>query len=135
MIASTSASIIDWICWIWVLASPCASVIDQLVDEALLLQLLDLVLDRALGLLHPGRHRIDVGPADRVGRLAVALDAVGGGVGLDAEPDGGEDAKAEGAGSRPLGRALFHCFPFRGLWGRYRAGPPADRCQCWCIHG
>ena len=26
-IASTSASIIDWICWIWVLASPWASVI------------------------------------------------------------------------------------------------------------
>ena len=29
-IASTSASIIDWICWIWVLASPCASVMTSL---------------------------------------------------------------------------------------------------------
>ena len=74
---------------------------DQLVDEALLLQLLDLCLDRALGLLHPGRHRIDVGPADRVGRLAVALDAVGGGIGLCGQADAGDEAEAEGPDGRP----------------------------------
>ena len=38
---------------------------DELVDEALLLQLFHLGGDRAFGLLHPGRHRIDVRPAQR----------------------------------------------------------------------
>src|SRR5690606_26506663 len=48
----------------------------QVFYEAGLLQLLHFGRDRALGLLHPGRHGVDVRPADRVGRLAVALDAV-----------------------------------------------------------
>ena len=67
---------------------------DELVDEALLLQLLDLGLDRALGLLHPGRHGIDVGPADRVGRLAVALDAFGRCLRLRAGADAQQKAQA-----------------------------------------
>ena len=67
---------------------------DELGDEPLLLELLDFLLDRALGFLHPGRHGIDVGPADGEGRLAVALDAFGRGVGLRGQADAGDEAKA-----------------------------------------
>ena len=53
----------------------------ELVGQALVLELREDVLDRALGLLHPGRDRIDVGPSDGIGRFAVALDALGRGLG------------------------------------------------------
>ncbi len=54
----------------------------QLVDEALLLEVGDLGLDRLPWVCFiQSRHRIDVGPADGVGRLAVALDALGRGLG------------------------------------------------------
>ena len=75
----------------------------ELVDEALLLELVDDVLDRALGLLHPGRDRVDVGPADGVGRLAVAGDALGHGHGRAA----GSQLKAHHGKCRDAGRK--HC--------------------------
>ena len=53
----------------------------EFVSQALVLELCKHVLDRALGLLHPGRDRIDVGPSDGIGRFAIALDALGGGLG------------------------------------------------------
>ena len=49
----------------------------QAIDQALLLQHVRHVLDRAGRLLHPRRDRIDVGPADLEGRLVLALDAIG----------------------------------------------------------
>ena len=64
---------------------------DQLVDEALLFQLLDLSLDCPLSLFHPGWNRIDVGPTNREGRLAVTLDTFGG----RARVRGGSDAESQ----------------------------------------
>src|SRR5690606_29462243 len=48
----------------------------QVLHETCLLQFLDFGGNGAFGLLHPGRYRIDVRPADRIGRLAITLDAV-----------------------------------------------------------
>ncbi|EGE60673.1 hypothetical protein RHECNPAF_1360050 [Rhizobium etli CNPAF512] len=67
----------------------------QVLHEAGLLQLIHLGFDGAFGLLHPSRHRIDVRPADRIGRLPVALDAIGGGRGRAR----GKDEEGRGSGS------------------------------------
>src|SRR5271166_5714227 len=49
----------------------------QAFDEAFLLELVRHVFDCPGGLLHPRRDRINVGPADLIRRLVLALDAVG----------------------------------------------------------
>ena len=89
----------------------------QLVDEPLLLQLLDFGLDRALGLLHPGRHGIDVGPADRVRRLAIALDAVGGGVGREAGAEAQRRPRQRAPADARKDRLVMLMFPLSVRFG------------------
>jgi len=71
---------------------------NELRNETLLLELVDFLLDRALGLLHPCRDRINVGPADRIRRLAVAFDAFGGRIGLSGRREASREAETEDAG-------------------------------------
>jgi hypothetical protein len=63
---------------------------DEFRDKTLFLKFVDFFLDGPLRLLHPGRHRIDIGPADRERRLAVALHAFGRGGGFARHADAGE---------------------------------------------
>ena len=85
----------------------------QVFHETRLLQFLHFGGNRAFRLLHPGRHGIDVRPADRIGRLAVALDAVGGGrcgAGRQDEEGRGSGGACGKAAAQHGGRAVFKIF-------------------------